>query len=50
MLWVALTVKDACWLYGEADTEWGVQGHLEEHFMGIVVDLMDLCKLGSSFG
>lgn len=34
----------------EADTDCGVQGHLEEHFMGIAMDRMDLCKLGSSLG
>lgn len=34
----------------EADTDCGVQGQLEEHFMAIVVDWMDLCKLGSSLG
>lgn len=44
----SLEILQLCVL--EANTDWGVQGHLEEHFMGIVVDWIDLCKLGSSLG
>lgn len=44
----SLEILQLCVL--EANTDWGILGHLEEHFMGIVVDRMDLCKVGSTLG